>query len=171
MKAKHKFFLIASSTPLLLTSIAASCTKNENGNKNTPINSGDVVVPIIESESMSTNKQNAESSSEASNSNNMNYTSDDNVKNNADDPVEGYKYDVMPADQPPTTLGKSKNLTEETYVKMHSDSEKTELKPVVVEEKITIEEQKSLKEKIVALWKKHKYGFADFHTYGMFWNN
>ncbi|CBH40257.1 BspA family leucine-rich repeat surface protein [Mycoplasmopsis agalactiae] len=166
MKTKHKFFLIASSAPLLLTSIAASCTKNKNGNKNTPINSGNVVVSIVESEGTNTNKQNTESNSDASNSNNMNYTSDDNVKNNAENLPKDNKYDVMPADQSPTTLGKSNNLTEETYAKMPSVSEKTEHKPVMIEEKITTKEQKSLKEKIVALWKKHKYGFADFHTYG-----
>ncbi|MBD4757376.1 hypothetical protein GUG22_11855, partial [Xanthomonas citri pv. citri] len=77
-------------------------TKNKNGNKNTPINSGNVVVSIVESEGTNTNKQNTESNSDASNSNNMNYTSDDNVKNNAENLPKDNKYDVMPADQSPT---------------------------------------------------------------------
>lgn len=70
----------------------------------------------------------------------MNYIFDDNVKNNVDDLVEGYKYDVMFVDQLLIIFGKSKNLIEEIYVKMYFDFEKIEFKLVVVEEKIIIEE-------------------------------
>lgn len=56
MKVKYKFFLIVSLILLLLILIVVSCIKNENGNKNILINFGDVVVFIIEFESMSINK-------------------------------------------------------------------------------------------------------------------
>nr|WP_233750321.1 BspA family leucine-rich repeat surface protein [Mycoplasmopsis agalactiae] len=149
MKIKNKLLLISGLSSMLIPTISASCTKHSN-TENDPINRGGAnVLPLVEDDLNSNESHNESSTIKESK------TETENNKSQSDPLKENEK---MLADSPDINI----NSNKESHLLGVVPSEKNLEQP---EENITKEDQKSLKIKIESLWKKHKYGFADFHTY------
>ncbi|EIN14849.1 Hypothetical protein, predicted lipoprotein, DUF285 family [Mycoplasmopsis agalactiae 14628] len=152
-KIKNRLLLLSVLSSLLIPAISASCTKYSS-TENNPINRGGAnVLPLVDDDSNSNNNK-------ESNSNNgsKSETSTENNKSQVDPNNLIKENEKMLSDSPDVN-------SNDTHESLHFGiipSEKNKEQP---EGKITKEDQESLKNKIETLWRKHKYGFADFHTY------
>lgn len=166
MKIK-KLLLIAPFASASIAFVAASCGKGDSAVP-TIINTDASKIEIPADEKTETNSastvENSGSTSESSSTANTTNSSP-NVKDNKQ---EASKNNELNSQTSPNTdemeiVGtyKLNNINN-----MPPRDEQSIKENIVGVPSITPEEAKKLRKKLEDIWKKHKYGFADFHTYG-----